>query len=62
MKNYVRYSAAWKLQKETQAAQRAAAARGPATVGRKGQKYLHPERRRVIRGHQAANMADHPEG
>ncbi len=45
MKNYVRYSAAWKRQKETQAAQKAAAARGKATVGRKGQKYLHPERR-----------------
>ena len=44
MKTYVRNSAAWKRQKETQKHQREAAKK-VVKLGRKGQKYLYPERR-----------------
>ena len=46
MKDYVRYSAAWKRQKKTQRNQRAAEARGPAIRRTDGQRFLHPERHR----------------
>ena len=46
MKTYKMNSAAWKRQKETQRKQAEAQARPKAELGKKGQKYLYPERHR----------------
>ena len=46
MKEYRKGSAAYNRQKKTQREQAAAAARPKKPLGRRGQKYLHPERRK----------------
>ena len=46
MKIYKKGSAGYNRQKKTQREQAAAAARPKKPLGRNGQKYLHPERRR----------------
>lgn len=45
MKTYVRNSAAWRRQKETQKNQRLAASKPIKVLGTRGKKYLYPERR-----------------